>query len=298
MDFLIDIITDAWKDTWLMIPLLYCAYLVVEYFERRPSNDDGIFWKLQKYGPLFGALLGLLPQCGFSILAAMLFLQNNITIGTVIAVFISTSDEAIPILISEPSMIPSLLVLLACKFVLGAACGWFTDRVLFPHQKILLFSEMPEEEEEDDEQTAENADATCPCCYPQYPMWLSALIRTAKIYLFVFLTTVVLNGLIASVPEEMLSSILMTNSVFQPAAAALFGFIPNCAATVVLCQLYASSMLSFGSLLAGLMTNAGMGLLVLFRYEPDRKKIWKITGLLFLYAVLAGYLVQCLELLL
>ena len=119
MNFLIDCILDAWHDTWLMLPLLYAAYLIIEYFERKDSKDDKLFFGLQKYGPLVGALIGLIPQCGFSILAAMLFVQGNITLGTLAAVFIATSDEAIPILLAEPSLFSSLLILLACKFCIG-----------------------------------------------------------------------------------------------------------------------------------------------------------------------------------
>lgn len=294
MDFIIDVIMDALHDTWVMIPLLFIAYLVVEYFERRPAEDDGMFWNLQKYGPLFGALLGLLPQCGFAILAAMLYLQNSITLGTLLAVFIATSDEAIPILIAEPAMIPSLAVLLVLKFVIGFACGWFTDHVLFPNQKILRFQDMPEEEEEQELEDDIQAGASCPCCYPEYPMWLSALIRTAKIYTFVFVTTAAINALIGLLPEDALSSVLMQGTFWQPFAAALFGFIPNCAATVILCQLFASGLLSFGSLLAGLMTNAGMGLVVLFRYEPQKMKVWTVVGLLLAFSLLFGYLIQTL----
>lgn len=294
MEFFTDILLDALHDTWTMIPLLYLAYLVVEYFERKPSGDDSMFWNLQKYGPFFGAVLGLLPQCGFSILASMLYLQNSITLGTLLSVFIATSDEAIPILLSEPQMIPSLALLLVFKLVIAAAFGWLVDHVFYPKQKILRFQDMPEEEAEDEIDEDDQAGSACPCCYPEYPMWLSALIRTGKIYLFVFLTTLAINALLGLVPEETLSSVLMQGSIFQPFAAALFGFIPNCAATVVLCQLFAGHLLSFGSLLAGLITNAGMGLVVLIRYEPNRKKILRIALLLLACALVSGYLVQLL----
>lgn len=277
-----------------MLPLLYVAYLIIEYFERKEDKSDGLFWNLQKYGPLFGAMLGLLPQCGFSILAAMLYLQGNITLGTMLAVFIATSDEAIPVLLSEVNMIPSLALLLLLKFIIAVACGWVVDHVLFPHQKILRFEDMEEEEDEEQEDMEimdqEEAASACPCCYPQYPIWKSALIRTLKIYLFAFAATFVLDLLMEWIGTETLSSILLTGSWAQPLIAALFGFIPNCAATVILCQLYAAGSLSFASLLAGLITNAGLGLLVLFQYEKKKSNVWKVAGLLYAAAAIFGLL--------
>lgn len=289
MNFLIDCILDAWHDTWLMLPLLYAAYLIIEYFERKDSKDDKLFFGLQKYGPLVGALIGLIPQCGFSILAAMLFVQGNITLGTLTAVFIATSDEAIPILLAEPSLFSSLLILLACKFCIGIAGGFFIDRIMFPHQKILRFEDMPEEEDEEQYEEDEQAAASsCPCCYPQYPMWISALLRTVKIFIFVFLTTIAFNMLIGWIGEQTLSKFLLTGIVLQPLLAALFGFIPNCAATVILCQLFALGQLSFGSLLAGLITNAGLGFLVLFQYGEKKSTIGKLALILWIIASLSG----------
>lgn len=288
MNFLIDCILDAWHDTWLMLPLLYAAYLIIEYFERKDSKDDKFFFGLQKYGPLVGALIGLIPQCGFSILAAMLFVQGNITLGTLAAVFIATSDEAIPILLAEPSLFSSLLILLACKFCIGIAGGFFIDRIVFPHQKILRFEDMPEEEDEEQYEEDEQAASSCPCCYPQYPMWISALLRTVKIFIFVFLTTVAFNMLIGWIGEQTLSKFLLTGTVFQPLLAALFGFIPNCAATVILCQLFALGQLSLGSLLAGLITNAGLGFLVLFQYGEKKSTIGKLALILWIIASLSG----------
>lgn len=280
-----------------MLPLLYVVYFFLDVMQRKTSNDDSFFWSLQKYGPLFGALLGLVPQCGFSILAATLYVSGNITIGTMIAVFLATSDEAIPILLSEPTMIPSLGLLLACKFMIAAIVGTFIDRVLFPGQKILYFSDLPNEdyeEEETEEWDKEEAVSApgCSCCYPQYPVWLSALLRTGRIYLFIFIVSVVMNVITGAISQERLSAFLQTSYLFQPLLASLFGFIPNCAATVVLCELFTSGALSFGSLLAGLMTNAGLGLVALFQYDPNRKQLWKVILLMLIPSLICGYLVQ------
>lgn len=306
MELFLDSIIDALHDTWLMLPLLYVVYLFLEYLQRKNDQNDSFFWNLQKYGPLFGALLGLIPQCGFSILAATLYVSKNISLGTMIAVFIATSDEAVPILISEPSLIPSLGLLLVLKFAIAALCGYLIDHILYPHQKIIRFSELEEEDELESEEIEESQIETsleekeapsCSCCYPQYPLWLSALLRSAKIYLFIFLFSVVMNIITGLIGEENLAAFLQTSAVFQPLFAAVFGFIPNCAATVVLCQLFAAHSLTFGSLLAGLITNAGLGLVALFQYDPDRKQLWKVLLLLLVPALVFGYLVQFLEML-
>lgn len=147
----IDIILDTIHDTWAMLPLLYITYCILEVFERKNTQDDRLFFGLQRLGPILGALVGLIPQCGFSILAAMLFVQNNITLGTLVSVMIATSDEAIPILISNPKMYSSLLGILGLKLVIAIVVGLFTDHVLFRNQKILRFEDMEEEDYDDED---------------------------------------------------------------------------------------------------------------------------------------------------
>lgn len=288
MSIFIDTILDTVHDTWTMLPLLYITYIVLEFFERKNTTDDRLFFGLQKLGPILGAFVGLIPQCGFSILAAMLFVQNNITLGTLVSVMIATSDEAIPILISNPKMYSTLLQVLAFKLVIAIVVGLFVDHVLFRHQKILHFEDMEEEDEDEEYDQEENSGSSCPCCYPEYPMWLSALLRSLKIFVFIFITSFVLNLLMQWIGNETLSKILLHNSLFQPVIAALFGFIPNCAATVVLTQLFTAGELSFGSLLSGLITNAGLGLIVMFRYEARKRDILRTIAILFVTGIVIG----------
>lgn len=287
MIFILDILKDVIHDTWTMLPLLYITYIVLEFFERRQNTDDRLFFGLQKLGPILGAFIGLIPQCGFSILAAMLFVQNNITLGTLVSVMIATSDEAIPILISNPSMYSSLLWILILKLIIAIVVGMFTDHVLFRRQKILHFEDM-EEDDDQEEYEEEPEGSGCPCCYPEYPMWLSALIRSLKIYIFIFITSFILTLLMECIGSKTLSTILLHNSLLQPVIASLFGFIPNCAATVVLTQLFTSGELSFGSLLAGLITNAGLGLVVMIRYEARKRDLFRVISILFVTAVIVG----------
>ncbi len=241
MSVILDVILDCLQDNWLMFPLLYIAYCILEIFERKYSEiPDSIFFGLQKFGPLIGAAFGLIPQCGFAIIAAMLYLQKNITLGTLIAVMIATSDEAIPIMISNPSMYKDLIVLLILKFIIGTVAGYVVDKVIFPHQNIIEIEEVDDDELEEDEEEAvegeqqQNTGAACPCCMPQYPFYLSALIRSAKIFAFIFLTSIIVSLGIEWLGEETLQSLLLRDSFFQPFISALLGFIPNCAITAVL----------------------------------------------------------------
>ncbi len=298
MSVILDVILDCLQDNWLMFPLLYIAYCILEIFERKYSEiPDSIFFGLQKFGPLIGAAFGLIPQCGFAIIAAMLYLQKNITLGTLIAVIVATSDEAIPIMISNPSMYKDLIVLLILKFIIGTIAGYIVDKVIFPHQKIIEIEEVDDDEEYEDEQEDEsdqsqNTGATCPCCLPQYPFYISALIRSAKIFAFIFLTSVIVSLGIEWLGEEALQSLLLRDSFFQPFISALLGFIPNCAITAVLAELYMVNALSFGSLLAGLITNAGLALVCLIRYGDDKKDTARVAVITYIVAVAAGLIVN------
>ena len=285
----IDIILDTIHDTWLTLPLLYLTYCLLEYVERKQSSgfDEKIFFALQKSGPIVGAIVGLIPQCGFGVLAAMLFVQHNITLGTLLAVMIATSDEAIPILISQPQLISSLGIILIGKFVIAAIVGSIVD-FLFSKQEILAFEEIEDEDEED----IQEYDSSCPCCYPEYPWYLSALLRSLKIFFYLFVTSLVLTSYITWVGEDSLKNILLSNSFIQPILASLIGFIPNCAATVVLSELFISGSITLGSLFAGLVTNAGLALLVILRYMDNKKEIVRIVSILLLVGMISSYLIN------
>ena len=281
LDFMLHIFVHTLEDTWLMVPLLFITYYLLEKYAHSNKGDDHLFKKLQKYGPLLGAFLGLLPQCGFSVLAAALFVQKHITIGTLIAMFIATSDEAIPIFLAMPEMHVDLVWLLGLKVSIGILVGWLCDHVLFKNQTILPFVE---------DEDVEIAHVHCSCSEHKGSVLKNVLYRTFKIYGFVFLTAYVFTITLHAIGNEALSKILLTNTMFQPIVAALFGLIPNCCASVVLCQLYALEQLSFGSLLAGLISNAGLGWFVLFEMNAGRKNIVKVLSVLLLTAIVCGLL--------
>lgn len=292
---MLELILDTIHDTWLMLPLLYITYCILEVFERRQSDesDEKIFFALQRIGPFIGALIGLIPQCGFSVLAAMLFLQRNITLGTLVAVMIATSDEAVPILLSNPELYSTLGFLLLAKFIVALIVGYLVDFLFRNRQKIIRFEDMEEEEyDEEEAEETQGSQGGCSCCYPDLPLPVSALYRTIRIFIFLFITTFVLGAIMKVCGPDTLKHILLSNSVFQPVLAALVGFIPNCAATVILAQLYATGSISLGSLFAGLCTNSGLALLLLIRYGERKRYLARVIGILFITATIVGVGIQ------
>lgn len=269
-----DILLDAIKDTYFIFPILLIMYFALEYFEHRNENKSYETY-FTKYGPMCGALLGIIPQCGFSVMASLLFIEGKVTLGTLISVFIATSDEAIPLLMTNPEMYSSLLGMLLCKFVLAILIGYVVD---------FLFKEKYYQHTVIQKQHHHN-----------HNVFIEALHRTIKIYVFIFLVNVVLSYFIDTIGDDTLSKILMSHSLFQPIISALFGFIPNCAASVILTQLYMHTALSFASLIAGLITNAGLGIIILLQNHVQSKVILKICFILLMTAFIVGLPLQWLH---
>ena len=258
-DILLDVLAEALIDSLKMPPFLFGVYLPTEFLEHKSSGK--MVRTLQKLGPfgaVAGALLGCVPQCGFSVAAANLYSGRMISAGTLIAVFISTSDEAVPIILGNPQNAKSAIKLLAVKVAIAIVVGIICDLVLKALNKPVL--------EKPCEQLCEH----CGC--ENHGILYSAAKHTVSIFLFILAISVVLGGLIEIIGQDNLSKLLLTDSVFQPFLAALIGFIPNCAASVILTQLFIEGGLTFGSLVAGLSTGAGLGLVVLFKTNKHFKQ--------------------------
>ncbi|MDF9825143.1 hypothetical protein M2475_001572 [Breznakia sp. PF5-3] len=271
MNEMIEIMEHALEDSLPMLPVLFIAYFILEIYEHR-SNEDSEYVLLKKYGPLFGSFLGIIPQCGVSIVAATMFLDKKITIGTLISIFIVTSDEAVPILLANPELYGSILQLIVVKVIVAIAVGYFVDAVF---KQFKMYN-------------GKYTTSKSQSCDTHESTLVAALKHTVKIFGFILLVNLLLTFVLHEVGEDTLSKVLLTDTVFQPVIAALFGFIPNCAASVVLTQLFASGILSFGALSAGLITNAGLGLLILLRYRIDKKYFLFIISVLFVAAILTG----------
>ncbi|MCC8131131.1 MAG: arsenic efflux protein [Ruminococcus sp.] len=280
MDLIIDVFLDALVDTAKMLPFLFGAYLLIEFLEHKASDKlANSLRKMGPFGPIGGAVIGCVPQCGFSVAVTNLFSGRLVSLGTLMAVYIATSDEAIPILLSGGNASDVGKLILA-KLIIAILAGLLIDTILrFFHRK-------GNEEEEPFSDLCEG----CGC--EEHGVVYSALKHTVQIFIFLFITSLVLGFAMELLGEDRLGSILMTDSIFQPFLAALIGLIPNCAASVLLTNLYAAGSLSFGSVVAGLSTGAGLGIVVLFRTNKRLKENIAILLLLYLIGSLSGLIIN------
>jgi len=283
-----ELFMDALIDSAKMIPFLLVIYFVVEWFERKFGNTiERRLKKTAKAGPVLGALFGCVPQCGFSVVAASLYSRRIITTGTLLAVILSTSDEAVPVLLSQPDQAGTVLKLLAIKLMIGIVAGVLIDLLIRRRKADAPLSEI--------------APHDVGCCKHHvsgktspWQMLVHPLIHTAKIFIFIFLVTLGLNGLIAWVGEENLGNVLLRHSLLQPFLAALVGLIPNCAASVAIAEAFLKGGLSFGSTISGLCCSGGLGLLVLARENRDLRDTLRILALLVVISTAAGLAIQLL----
>lgn len=283
MDFL-EIITDALLDSVKLLPFLFLAYLLIEWLERNHGQRiEAALAGGGRWGFVPGALLGCVPQCGFSTLAANLYASRVITPGALLAVFLATSDEAVPLLAAVPQLWGTLGLLLAGKVALGIAAGFVLD---VPLRRVLprgLYGGY----------AGSAADVDCHEEHEESSgVLLAALRHTLEIFAFLLLFNLALGLLFGWVGEGRIAALLAGLGPLQPAAAALVGLVPNCAASVLLAQLYLQGAISFGSLFAGLAAGAGVGLAVLWRVNPSRKQNLFLTGLLWAAGTACGILLQ------
>lgn len=282
MELLADIILDTVLDCLKMLPFLFGAFLLIEALEHYSGNIVGkVFRRIGRKGPVVGALAGCVPQCGFSVMAANLYAGGIISVGTLMAVFLATSDEAILIILGNPDRIGEVGMLLAAKVLIAIIAGYFAD---------LFFKDRIETGK-----SCEEICGHCGCHEEAAGILLPALRHTRRIFLYLLAFTGVLNFCIQFFGVERLSSLLLGDTVFQPVIAAVLGFIPNCAASVILIQLYLNKAISFASVIAGLCTGTGVGLAVLCKVNCHKKENAKIAGLLFIFAVTAGIVLESME---
>ncbi|MBR5872258.1 MAG: arsenic efflux protein [Oscillospiraceae bacterium] len=258
------------------IPFLFAACLLIEFIEHRHSEKIAkALAKFGKAGSVIGAFLGIVPQCGFSVVAANLYSNRVISAGTLLAVFIATSDEAIPVLISNPETAGKLLPLIGGKLILAIVTGLVIDRLgLFDITKEEL--DIVKEEHSHCHTEGKNG------------LFKSALLHTAKIFAFIFVVMFALEVCIDTIGEDAFRQFMLSESIFQPLVAGIVGLIPNCASSIIIAELFAEGAISFGSAFAGLSVGAGTGLLVLFRTDVDKIECVSLIGFLFVISVLTG----------
>lgn len=280
-----DVILDTVLDTVKLIPFLFLTYLAMEYLENKAAGKmQAAVKKAGRLGPLFGGILGAVPQCGFSAAATSLYAGRVITLGTLIAIYLSTSDEMLPILISENSIgTLTILKILALKMVIGMVAGFLVDLFIRRQHHGVA------EEEEHIHDLCEHDHCHCG---KSSSIVGSAFIHTIKITGFIFLVTFLLNTVLHVWGEENLRGLFLNKPIIGELIAGLVGLIPNCAASVVLTQLYVEGVLSFAACMSGLLVGAGVGILVLFRTNRNVGENIKITVLLYGIGVVAGILLE------
>ena len=285
MDFLTEVVLDGVIDSLKLFPFLYLAYLLMEVLEHHAKHGtEDIIRKAGRLGPLFGGALGAVPQCGFSAAAAGLFSGRLITIGTLIAVFLSTSDELIPIAVSSVASgeitVVKLLTILAVKVVFAIIVGFVVDLVASKIVKVEKETEIGDICEREH----------CHC--EEQGVFLSALNHSLRIFAFILAATLAINALIFFVGEDAIKNFIGNIPVVGEMIAGLVGLIPNCAASVVITELYIDGIITSGQMFAGLFAGAGVGLLVLFRTNRNIKQNIAIAATVYVVGVLLGTLIE------
>ena len=284
---ILDSLLDTFKDTAELIPFLFITYLVMEWLERRTEEQSvALLSRIGGFGPLIGAAAGIIPQCGFSAAAASLYSGGVITVGTIIAVFLSTSDEMVPIFISSAVSPLVICRILAAKFIIALITGFTIDQAVRlagykfrTHKKINDLCEQDHCGYEDEESGILH----------------SALVHTVKITVFVFIISLVISLLVGIAGKQTVASFLTGMPVTGVLLSGLIGLIPNCAASVVITQLYLEGLLTAGQLMAGLLAGAGVGILVLLRTNRHKYENMRVIGVLYASGVTWGLLIDILH---
>ena len=274
-----EIIIDTLIDSIKLLPFLFVAFLIIEYIEHKLNNKSkNIIKKSGKLGPLFGGIFGAFPQCGFSAAATNLYVTRIISLGTLISIYLSTSDEMLPILLSEKAEIKIILLIIILKIIIGMIFGFVIDYV--------LRNKKNNTEEEIKEFCNDEH------CHCDHGIIKSSIKHTINILFFIMLVTFILNLGMFYLGEDRLSQIFMKNQIFGPFISSLVGLIPNCGASVVITELYLKGAITFGSAMAGLLTGSGVSLLVLFKINKNIKENLNILFMVYIIGVICGMIID------
>ena len=275
-----EIIIDGLIDTLKLLPYLFITFIILELLEHKlTKKNEKILTENKKYGIVIGAILGALPQCGFSTMASNLFSNRVITIGTIIAVFLSTSDEMLPIMISEHTNILLILKIIGFKILIGIIIGLIVD---------ILYKNKTEKVEEHIHDMCEHDNCSC----KEDGIIISSIKHTLKISIFILLANLTINFIIYKLGEDNLTNILLHKNIFTYFLASLIGLIPNCASSVIITELYLSNLITIGHLLAGLLPGSGLGILLLFKTNKNIKENVLILSIIYLTGVILGIIID------
>lgn len=278
---MLDIIIDTVIDSVKLVPFLFIAFLFIEMLEHRFNNHTKeLIKKSGKFGSLLGAILGAFPQCGFSVMATNLYVTRIISLGTLVSIYLSTSDEMLPILLSHGASIALIIRILLIKVVVGIVCGFLIDLIFQREENKLEDYHICEEEH----------------CHCEEGIIKSSIRHTLNIFIFIFIITFVLNIIMDVFGNEILASIFNSNSFLSPILSGLVGLIPNCGSSVIVTELYLNGVIPLSSAIAGLLTGSGVALLVLFKSNSNFKENMKILLLVYGIGVISGLIIELLEL--
>lgn len=273
---MLDIIEDTLLDAVKLLPFLFVTFLIMEYIEHKLSDKSKEkIEKSGKYGPIVGSILGMFPQCGFSVAATNLYATRVITLGTLISVYLATSDEMLPILISYKVDIKLIVSILVLKVIIGMICGFLIDKFIRVKKDTEIKDFCDEEH--------------CDC---DHGILKSTIKHTLNIFIFIVIAEFILNIIVALTGFETLESIFMKNSIFGSFITSLIGLIPNCAASVVITELYLNEVITFGSIVAGLLASAGVGFLVLFKTNKNLKENIQILVTVYIMGAISGIIID------
>lgn len=280
---MLDIILDTLLDTLKLTPFLFIAFLIIELIEHKLNNKNKkVLTKSKRYSVILGSLLGVIPQCGFSVMATNLYITRIITLGTLIAVYLSTSDEMLPILISQ-KVAPSIIIkILLIKVLFAIIYGIIVD---------FIISKTRKKEQENYQICDEDH------CHCEKGILKSALKHTVNISLFILIINFIINIIFTYIGEDFLSKLFLKDTIFSPFITSLIGLIPNCGASVILTELYLNNAINLSSLISGLLTGSGTALIVLFKGNKSVKENFLIILLLYLLGAFSGIIIELIELL-
>lgn len=271
-DFFIDCIMDTVK----MIPFLLVAFLIIELIEHKLNDKSKkLIEKSGKFGPLLGGILGAFPQCGFSVLTTNLYITRIVSIGTLIAVYLSTSDEMIPVLLSSNVPLSEVIKIVLLKVIIGIIFGFIIDLIFRKKRKKQDYHICD--------------DDTCDC---DESIVKSTIKHTLKTSIFIFTSVIIIGLIIELFDQDKISLFLSNHKVLAPMISSLIGLVPNCAASIFITQLYVKGILSFGTTMAGLLTGSGVGILLLFKNNSSIKESIFIAVTIYLIGVVMGLFIN------
>ena len=278
---MLNIIEDTLIDTVKLLPFLFLAYLIIELIEQKAGDKTAkLIKKSGKFGPILGGILGIVPQCGFSVAASNLYAGRIITMGTLIAIFLSTSDEMLPILISTAVPAKTIAKILLIKVLIAIIVGIFVD---------LIFRKRVSGE------TKKEIHKICDeehCHCEENGVVISSIKHTIQIFIYILVISLLLNTAIHFIGEDKIAEIILNVPILGPVISALVGLVPNCASSVILTELYLENIITMGSMIAGLLVNSGIGILVLFKVNKERKENFTILGILCLIGIISGIILD------